>query len=278
MLMLHLEEAWAVGNNASVKCIEKERLSLLSLKQSFVDHNNNLSSWGRGESQEECCNWKGVSCDNLTGHVVELDISFYGLEGLLPSFSQLSSLTTLWLEHNQLNGTLNDSIGLLTNLKKLSIKYNSLEGEIPSELMDLVGLVALNISRNMISGQIPTAIGQLKLLDFLDLSRNHLFGRIPSQLSQIDRLSVMDLSYNNLFGEIPIGTQLQSFDPSAYVGNERLCGDPLPKCPKPKKPTVENKDDDLFFSRGGRITELQLRSSCMEELSCLICFVERRLN
>ncbi|KAI9124945.1 hypothetical protein K1719_003561 [Acacia pycnantha] len=125
-----------------------------------------------------------------------------------------------------------NTLGLV---KSIDFSCNMLTGEIPSELMDLVGLVALNISRNMISGQIPTAIGQLKLLDFLDLSRNHLFGRIPSQLSQIDRLSVMDLSYNNLSGEIPIGTQLQSFDPSAYVGNEGLCGDPLPKCPKPKK-------------------------------------------
>ncbi|KAI9125044.1 hypothetical protein K1719_003660 [Acacia pycnantha] len=158
-------------------------------------------------------------------------------------------------------------------VKSIDFSHNMLTGEIPSELMDLVGLVALNISRNMISGKIPTAIGQLKSLDFLDLSRNHLFGRIPSQLSQIDRLSVMDLSYNNLSGKIPIGTQLQSFDPSAYVGNEGLCGDPLPKCSQPKKPTVENKDDDLFFSRGGGIIELQLRSSCMEELPYLICFV-----
>ncbi|XP_054825565.1 receptor-like protein EIX2 [Prosopis cineraria] len=612
VLLLLLSGTCAVGGNVYVRCIEKERLSLLSLKQGFIDRYGNLSSWGYGENQKECCNWTGVHCDSLTGHVVGLDLSFCELEGPLPDFSQLLSLQRLYLDHNQLNGTLDDSIGLLSSLTELSIKHNSLEGvisenhflrlsqlfvldfsfnhfifqispdwvppfrlayillascklgpdfpmwlqtqtscvdldissaeisgtipswfwnlpfkllnishnqftgeipdfqfsyafhmdfssnlfegsipstlsyikitlylsnnkftdassilcpkmttllhvldlsnnqlfgtlpdcwthfeslvvlnvannslfgklptsmgslrnlqalhlgynrftgelpsflngctelttfdivqnnfsgsipswigsefqklrvlilrsnmfsgtlpstichlfqvqildlsvnnisgslpkclnhlsalanrtnsdatiiyylpfsiydrdsifvvdiasliwkgreskyqnilglvksidvsrnmltgEIPSELMDLVGLVSLNISANMISGQIPTAIGQLKSLDFLDLSRNHLFGRIPSELSQIDRLSVMNLSYNNLSGEIPIGTQLQSFDPSAYVGNVGLCGAPLPKCPK--KPTQDNqddgnsKDDEQFFNQG----------------------------
>ncbi|XP_028773186.1 receptor-like protein EIX2 [Neltuma alba] len=129
-----------------------------------------------------------------------------------------------------------------------------LMGEIPSELMDLVELVALNISRNMLSGQIPATIGQLKSLDFLDLSRNDLSGRIPSELSQVDRLGVMDLSHNNLSGEIPHGTQLQSFDPSAYEGNAHLCGAPLPKCPtSPTQdhPNDENsEEDEQIFRRG----------------------------
>ncbi|KAI9073545.1 hypothetical protein K1719_044493 [Acacia pycnantha] len=144
---------------------------------------------------------------------------------------------------------------ILGLVKSIDFSSNMLIGEIPSELMDLIGLVSLNISRNMFSGQIPTNIGQLKSLDFLDLSRNHLTGHIPSQLSQIDRLSVMNLSYNNLSGEIPHGTQLQSFDPSAYMRNAHLCGAPLPKCST--KPTQDHppndetsQEDEPFFSRG----------------------------
>ncbi|KAK4283011.1 hypothetical protein QN277_000016 [Acacia crassicarpa] len=145
---------------------------------------------------------------------------------------------------------------ILGLVKSIDLSSNMLMGEIPSELMDLVGLVSLNISRNMISGQIPITIGQLKLLDFLDLSRNNLCGHIPSQLSQVDRLSVMDLSYNNLSGEIPHGTQLQSFDPSTYVGNAHLCGSPLPKCPTTPRPTQDHpndensEEDEQFFTRG----------------------------
>ncbi|BFG21016.1 hypothetical protein CerSpe_072900 [Prunus speciosa] len=54
-------------------------------------------------------------------------------------------------------------------------------------------------------------------------------GGIPTSLAQIDRLSFLDLSYNNLSGKIPLGTQLQGFDPSVYVGNPQLCGPPLKK-------------------------------------------------
>ncbi|KAI9073548.1 hypothetical protein K1719_044496 [Acacia pycnantha] len=150
---------------------------------------------------------------------------------------------------------------ILGLVKSIDLSSNMLIGEIPSELMDLVGLVSLNISRNMFSGQIPANIGQLKSLDFLDLSRNHLSGHIPSVLSQIDRLSVMDLSYNNLSGEIPHGTQLQSFDPFAYMGNAHLCGAPLPKCST--KPTQDHppndetsQEDEQFFS-GGQIAQVE---------------------
>ncbi|XP_028773177.1 receptor-like protein EIX1 [Neltuma alba] len=143
---------------------------------------------------------------------------------------------------------------ILRLVKSIDLSCNMLMGEIPSELMDLVELVALNISRNMLSGKIPATIGQLKSLDFLDLSRNHLSGRIPSELSQVDRLGVMDLSHNNLSGEIPHGTQLQSFDPSAYEGNAHLCGAPLPKCPtSPTQdhPNDENsEEDEQIFGRG----------------------------
>jgi len=37
----------------------------------------------------------------------------------------------------------------------------------------------------------------------------------------------MNLSFNNLEGKIPLSTQLQSFDPSSYVGNNGLCGPPI---------------------------------------------------
>ena len=92
-------------------------------------------------------------------------------------------------------------------------------------------MVSLNFSRNNLTGLIPTTIGQLKSLDVLDLSQNQLIGEIPSSLSEIDRLSTLNLSNNNLSGKIPRGTQLQSFNVSAYEGNPTLCGLPfLEKC------------------------------------------------
>ncbi|XP_021828894.1 LRR receptor-like serine/threonine-protein kinase GSO2 [Prunus avium] len=131
--------------------------------------------------------------------------------------------TFMWKGEMQ---TYKSTLGLV---KRIDLSSNKLIGEIPSEITHLVGLVSLNLSRNQLIGQITPEIGNLQLLDSLNLSRNHIDGRIPTSLARIDRLGFLDLSYNNLSGKIPVGTQLQSFDPSFYVGNLQLCGPPLKK-------------------------------------------------
>ncbi|XP_035541524.1 receptor-like protein 2 [Juglans regia] len=57
--------------------------------------------------------------------------------------------------------------------------------------------------------------------------RAHLYGR--ATLTSLHFLRNFSVADNELYGEIPSGTQLQSFDTSAYKGNPRLCGAPLPK-------------------------------------------------
>jgi hypothetical protein len=68
----------------------------------------------------------------------------------------------------------------------------------------------------------------------------------------------MNLSFNNLEGKIPLGTQIQSFDPSTYVGNSGLCGSPLINhCPEDViSPTrshekhVTDEDEDKLITFG----------------------------
>ncbi|PQP97076.1 receptor-like protein 2 [Prunus yedoensis var. nudiflora] len=57
---------------------------------------------------------------------------------------------------------------------------------------------------------------------------NHLSGKIPTSLSRLNFLSFFNVSYNNLEGPIPTSTQLQGFNASAFEGNQKLCGAPLP--------------------------------------------------
>ncbi|CAH9052210.1 unnamed protein product [Cuscuta epithymum] len=116
----------------------------------------------------------------------------------------------------------------LRDVKSIDLSSNMLSGEIPTEITSLVALVSLNLSRNNLQGHIPLRIGNLAQLNFLDLSSNHLSGSIPPSIALIDDIGVLNLSNNKLSGKIPKGTQLQSFDASAYMGNPALCGDPLP--------------------------------------------------
>lgn len=66
-LGLFLRIKFANGFNLSeredrILCKDKERQALLALKQSLVDDHELLSSWGI----RDCCQWKGVGCNQVT--------------------------------------------------------------------------------------------------------------------------------------------------------------------------------------------------------------------
>ncbi|GKV30350.1 hypothetical protein SLEP1_g39167 [Rubroshorea leprosula] len=61
---------------------------------------------------------------------------------------------------------------------------------------------------------------------------------LTKHLSGGKDLGVLDLPYNNFSGGIPSGTQIDTFNASAFAGNSPLCGHPLtPTCPDHEKPT-----------------------------------------
>ncbi|KAL5738288.1 hypothetical protein ACOSP7_031049 [Xanthoceras sorbifolium] len=67
-----------------VGCIERERQALLTFKQDLIDPSNRLASWiGDGD----CCNWAGVVCHNVTGHVLQLQLRNPHMEYFTSSYS-----------------------------------------------------------------------------------------------------------------------------------------------------------------------------------------------
>ncbi|XP_008226592.1 PREDICTED: receptor-like protein 2 [Prunus mume] len=132
----------------------------------------------------------------------------------------------------------------------IDLSNNNIVGDIPIEVGQLQLLHGLVLRANNLSGIIPDHISNLKNLEVLNLSMNHLSGIIPSSLASLTFLKEFNVSYNNLQGPIPTSTQLQSFNASAFKGNPKLCGAPLPnKCDRPNKGIDEdnkknNKDMD----------------------------------
>ncbi|XVF49432.1 hypothetical protein PTKIN_Ptkin04bG0011300 [Pterospermum kingtungense] len=107
-----------------------------------------LVSWRNGG---DCCDWTGVICDNLTGHVLELHLGN-------PHDSNYD-LVIPWKAFEQ----------------------SRLTGKVGSSLLDLKHLQYLDLSGNNFGGPIPGFIGSMQSLTFLNLSTSNFEGLIPYQ-------------------------------------------------------------------------------------------------
>ena len=84
------------------------------------------------------CRWYGVTCPD-----------------------QFGDPETIYLESNEISGTLPAEIGGLNNLRILWMYDNDLSGSIPSSVGNLSYLKQLNLESNQLSGNLPTEIGNL---------------------------------------------------------------------------------------------------------------------
>lgn len=101
----HLKPAHAAGGT----CIGRERDALLAFKQGIDDDvDGYLDSWQLG--RQDCCRWKGVTCDEVTGHVIQLDLSHKTLVGQmrnsLLSLQHLGHLGLSWVSLTEKNSAL----------------------------------------------------------------------------------------------------------------------------------------------------------------------------
>ncbi|KAL7597474.1 hypothetical protein Lser_V15G29313 [Lactuca serriola] len=188
----------AVGggdDNGSVKkCIEKEKDGLLHFKSLLQDPSDRLSTWTA--EQDNCCEWSGVTCNNQTGHVTELEIVSCGLVGEIShSLVNLTYLNLLDLSSNSFHGTIPTIISSLTQLRYLDLGGNNLNGTIPRSIGSLTQLRNLSLSSNSLYGTIPRSIGSLTELKYLDLSSNSLYGAIPPEFGNLTNLQYLYLSY-----------------------------------------------------------------------------------
>ena len=70
LVCLVLQADHLVSSKEAVRCIQSERQTLLQFKAGLIDDYDMLSSW----TTEDCCQWKGVGCSNITGHVLRLNL------------------------------------------------------------------------------------------------------------------------------------------------------------------------------------------------------------
>ncbi|OMP04284.1 hypothetical protein COLO4_09792 [Corchorus olitorius] len=140
-------------------CSEEEAAALIQFKSSFsidsAEYCGGIKSYPKTESWKEgtdCCSWDGVTCDEIKGQVIGLDLSCSCLKGRISSNSTLFHLRHL----RELNLALNDF-----NYSKMPSKFGGFES-----------LVELNLSSTHFAGQVPSQLSYLSKLVSLDLSGN----------------------------------------------------------------------------------------------------------
>lgn len=232
-------------------CHDEERDALLLFKESFLfDKSSNCShslpktsSWRvDGGSSNDCCLWRGVECDETTGHVVGLDLSSDCLYGSLNSNSSLFQLVHL----QKLNLALNNfnfseipgSIQQLSELMLLNLSGSTFSGQIPAEISKLSNLLVLDLSQNIdvsgekllelrnpdfnsfvanftklehlslskvdISSTVPDFLANLSSLESIRLTDCGLQGRFPVEIFQFPKLKILEIPYNpKLVGYLP---------------------------------------------------------------------------
>ncbi|XP_020874395.1 receptor-like protein 12 isoform X2 [Arabidopsis lyrata subsp. lyrata] len=199
-----------IASPAKDLCLPDQRDALWEFKNEFYiqrpDWRMSETATEKWRNNTDCCSWDGISCDPKTGVVVELNLEYSNLNGPLRSNSslfRLQHLQTLKLGHNNLSGTLPDSIGNLKYLRVLSLRRCKFIGKIPSSLGNLSYLSELDLSFNDLTGEIPDWMGNLKYLKVLRLRYCNLFGKIPSAFGNLSNLAVLSLSDNDLTSERP---------------------------------------------------------------------------
>ncbi|GLT33097.1 hypothetical protein SLA2020_077110 [Shorea laevis] len=170
-------------SDVNASCIPSEREALIKFKEGLTDPSNQLSSW----VGEDCCKWRGVSCNNRTGHVFMLNLRNSNAEDLEGSGAM-----------DALGGEIKPSLLHLNYLNYLDLSGNNFGGiPIPNFIGSLRTLQYLNLSGASLSGVIPPTFGNLSNLNFLDLD-NSLGESNETDLRWLSSLS--SLKYLNLKG------------------------------------------------------------------------------
>ncbi|KAL9374382.1 hypothetical protein Peur_034002 [Populus x canadensis] len=227
----------------SGQCRKDQQSLLLQLKNSLTFDQSVSAKLVKWNSTSDCCEWPGITCDEGSGRVISLDLSFESITGGLDDSSGLFSLQflqSLNLSANSFSTALPVGFANLTDLISLNLSNAGFIGQIPNDFSKLTKLVSLDFSTIPFFGgpalklekpnfatlvQNLTHLTELLLdgvnisahgndwckalssslhnLKVLSMSNCYLSGPLDASLAKLQSLSIIRLSSNNLSSPVP---------------------------------------------------------------------------
>jgi len=128
--------------------------------------------------------------------------------GTFPDLEPMNKLVNLFLDDNDLGGTIPEYISAKTDLKILRLSKNKFKGTIPESFKALKNLEVLHLDENELTGTIPNMFDGAPRLYNVQLQQNRLNGTIPNKLWHLGDMKHLALDNNELTGTISgnIGT------------------------------------------------------------------------
>ncbi|KAL5548393.1 hypothetical protein UlMin_003624 [Ulmus minor] len=155
----------------------------------------------------------GVTCDDITGHMIGLNLTASGLNGIIQSngsLFRLAHLKSLVLSQNNFNcSQISSEFGRFENMMHLDLSYSNFSGQVAPEISYLSKLHTIDLSWNDLRLEASTLkriienttnLTELSLFE-LDLSSIALI----SLMNLSSSLTSLDLSYSRLQGKFPEG-------------------------------------------------------------------------
>ncbi|XP_058211402.1 receptor-like protein 7 [Rhododendron vialii] len=185
--------------------ITKENMHLVDLSENF------LTGF---EKSPDLIPWQSL---------IYLDLSFNQLQGSLlvpppstahyrvannslsgeisPSICHNSSLSTLVLSYNNLNGRIPQCLANSSEaLSVLNLHSNNFHGIIPQAFAN--GIKMIDLSENQLHGPVPPSLANCTMLQTLVLGNNRIEGTFPFFLGALSNLRVLILRFNKFHGII----------------------------------------------------------------------------
>ncbi|XP_057754410.1 receptor-like protein 6 [Arachis stenosperma] len=234
------------------ECHQHESNALLSFKQSFFISkyaSYNPFSYPKTLSwnpSTDCCLWDGIECDELTGHVISIDLSSSQLYGSMDPNSTLFSLVhlqSLDLSDNDFNHTqIPARIGHLSQLRHLNLSHfgeTTFSGELPTQISHLSNLLSLDLRSyivepldNLLINHLQLKVSTLKSLiqnstrlEQLRLNFVTISSSLPHTLTNLTSLQKLSFRQCELYGEFPIGIfSLANLTSLNFARNQNLQG------------------------------------------------------